>query len=440
MGHEATRQRHVETLLDRLPAHIDRLAWSADQLATWQADRLGQIVAHAIEHSPWHRDRLEPGAQLSSLPTMGKQDLIDHFDEIVTDPRLTQARVTEHLATLDAGDAYLFDEYHVVATGGSSGARTILVWDWEGWADCFLSLSRRNLVRPPVDSRPPVLAGVVGAHVSHMGAALMSTFSNPAIATHVVSATQPIDRIVDQLNTIQPTVLQGYPTMLRRVALEQRAGRLRIDPVQVLSTSETLTAETRDLLADVFEVEVANGYATSEAGGIASACGHGPWMHTNDDLSILEVENDRVLVTNLMNRVMPLIRYELDDLVVVDDVHCECGTSHRTVLDVRGRTSEIFRLGTVDVHPVVFSNALGAVGEVGDYQVRQRGDVIEVDVVAHGRLEVDALVARVERALADAGARVKVCLRTVAEIPRHPVTGKATRYLPDRAQRPPGEA
>lgn len=79
--------------------------------------------------------------------------------------------------------------------------------------------------------------------------------------------------------------------------------------------------------------------------------------------------------------------------------------SHGTVLDVQGRTSEIFRLvdGT-EVHPVLFSTAIGANRGVADYQVR-----------------------------AGAGPATKVCLRTVDEIPRHAITGKAARFIPERS-------
>ena len=102
------------------------------------------------------------------------------------------------------------------------------------------------------------------------------------------------------------------------------------------------------------------------------------------------------------------------------------------VLDVDGRTSEIFRFGDADVHPVVFSTAIGADRGVADYQVRQRGEGVEVDVVPTAELDLDRLVDAVERGLAAAGVEAKACVRTVDEIARHPVTGKATRFIPER--------
>lgn len=103
---------------------------------------------------------------------------------------------------------------------------------------------------------------------------------------------------------------------------------------------------------------------------------------------------------------------------------------------VQGRTSEIIRLvdGT-EVHPVLFSTAIGANRGVADYQVRQRGEVLEVSVVPAGRLEAGSVVVVLERHLRDAGAPpgTVVAVRVVDEVPRHPVTGKAARVVPDRS-------
>ena len=53
---------------------------------------------------------------------------------MVTDRRLTLDLVEGHLAGLES-DAYLFDEFHAVASGGSTGRRGIFAYGWEEWAD-----------------------------------------------------------------------------------------------------------------------------------------------------------------------------------------------------------------------------------------------------------------------------------------------------------------
>ena len=127
--YETLRQRHLMRMLEVMPEQLAHLTRPRDQLLVEREAALRAIVAHARSHSPWHRARLEPvapegltAAGLRALPVMTKQDLMDHFDAVVTDPRLTRDGVEAHLDALTT-DAYLFDEYHVCASGGSSGRR-----------------------------------------------------------------------------------------------------------------------------------------------------------------------------------------------------------------------------------------------------------------------------------------------------------------------------
>src|SRR6516164_1296049 len=83
------------------------------------------------ERSPWHRQRLRDidaaaftEDDLPSLPTMTKDDLMDNFEAVVTDPRLTPDVVGAYVEDLPE-NLYLFDRYLVVASGGSSGRRGV---------------------------------------------------------------------------------------------------------------------------------------------------------------------------------------------------------------------------------------------------------------------------------------------------------------------------
>src|SRR5262245_39806306 len=137
--YETLRQRHFARLFEVLPELLAGITRPPDQLRAMREDALRAIVAHAKERSPWHGARLadvDPGrlteAGLRSLPSMTKDDLMTHFDEIVTDPRLTRDTVEAHLDGL-ATDAYLLDEFHACASGGSSGRLGAFVFDFEGW-------------------------------------------------------------------------------------------------------------------------------------------------------------------------------------------------------------------------------------------------------------------------------------------------------------------
>src|SRR4029453_14111318 len=104
-------------------------------------------------------------------------------------------------------DAYLLDEFHVFASGGSSGRRRVFVGDWEGWKLYTLTLVRfvfRDTLENPDLARDPVEAVVAAEKASHMTGA--TTFLPPH-PVHRFPATLPLPEIVAGLNRGGPTLL-----------------------------------------------------------------------------------------------------------------------------------------------------------------------------------------------------------------------------------------
>src|SRR5947208_852827 len=104
------RRRHVEALAARVPDEIGKCAWSLDRLHALRDERLRSLLRVAKERSPWHARRLRrvdprtiSGDDLSAIPPMTKADLMAHWDEIVTDRRLTLDLAESHLVRVASG-------------------------------------------------------------------------------------------------------------------------------------------------------------------------------------------------------------------------------------------------------------------------------------------------------------------------------------------------
>src|SRR6266487_1947329 len=130
---ESDRQRHLRAFADRLPVESERLTWPLERLHHLRDERLRALLQTAKARSPWHQKRLVgvdvdavTGAHLAAIPTMTKTDVMEHWDEIVTDRRLTLELAEAHLERVAAeGPAYLLGDYQVVTTGGSTGRRGV---------------------------------------------------------------------------------------------------------------------------------------------------------------------------------------------------------------------------------------------------------------------------------------------------------------------------
>src|SRR4051812_7225418 len=150
---DADRQRHLRAFADRLPLEAERLTWPLERLQRVRDERLRALLRTAKARSPWHARRLAgvdadavTGTDLSDLPSMTKADVMERWDEIVTDRRLSLELAEGHLGrVVSEGPAYLLAEFQVVTTGGSSGRRGVFVWDFEGWLSFALSRDRTTL-------------------------------------------------------------------------------------------------------------------------------------------------------------------------------------------------------------------------------------------------------------------------------------------------------
>ena len=261
------RARLQEDLLAHYDELIARTSWQRDRIRHHQRERLRALLRHAAARSRFHAerlggidlDRIAPD-DLSALPVMTKADLMASFDDVLTDDRISLDRAEAALAEVDEEPATLQDSVLVLASGGSSGPRGVFVLDPPAGRQFLGSLSRALVARIRAMGGPPPgglrLAMVAAASPVHATAAAISATAGDRLPFHFepVPVTLPVTEMVERLNRIQPAVLYGYPTALAQLAAEQTAGRLRIRPMSVTSTSETCTPELRAAIRAGFPV------------------------------------------------------------------------------------------------------------------------------------------------------------------------------------------
>jgi phenylacetate-coenzyme A ligase PaaK-like adenylate-forming protein len=422
---------------------MGQLRWSAAQLRSERERRMRVLLATAKERSPWHRQRLRDidaatftEDDLPSLPTMSKDDLMDNFESIVTDGRLTRDVVDSYVEDLPE-NLYLFDRFLVVASGGSSGRRGVFVYDWEEFVTLCCQVGRWMAMRPMALPNANLWAPR-GAHLSWMAA---QVFPRPG-GENRISPTLSLAEIVTQLNALQPKTLSGYASTLALLAGEARSGRLAISPIAIVTCGEPLRAEVRAGIEAVWPVHVYNYYGMSE-GVYAFPCQAGDAMHLPDDLHYVEPVDDanrpvppgtpaaKLLVTNLYNQTEPLIRYEVTDQLVVLPEPCPCGMAMRRIDSVVGRSDETLTYrGGVRVHPVTIEAPLERHRHVVEYQVIQTEKGVRVRFRANGVVDPSEISASIETELRGCGlVDPEVSLEQVPELSRQ-ASGKFKRFVP----------
>jgi phenylacetate-coenzyme A ligase PaaK-like adenylate-forming protein len=283
-----------------------------------------------------------------------------------------------------------------------------------------------------------LIAAGSGVHATR---ALASLFAGDFVDITSISATDPIETVVAEVEKKQPMILQGYPSVIRRLAEEKLAGRLMISPMAVTVTSEPLTADARACIDEAFGVGVSDMFGSSE-GVLGVSPPDDPAIVLASDTAIVELVDEhhqpvepgvpsaKVLVTNLANQVQPLIRYELTDSFVEQPSRAPDG--HLRVA-VAGRSDDELHYGDgVVVHPLAVRTVMVKVPEASEYQVRQTPDGVDIAVVASAALDTERVRGAVADELERAGLRepsVHVRVVSAADIERHPETAKTKRFI-----------
>lgn len=379
-------------------ALIKHECWPRARLEELQQRRLADLLDWVTQRSPFYREyrsthRLGPPYDLQDFPILDKQTYMKHFDQIVTDPRLRLSQLQEHMARI-SGDEYYLGKYRVLTTAGSSGQKTVVVFNRKEWSiQEAASMRIAGMMGVlPFSMRRPTIVTIGSPSPLHDSYRLPLSMDVGLYRYYVLPATAPIEELVERLNYIQPQMLRGFPSMIGLLMTEQLQGRLHINPSIIAGGGEPLPSELRKQLQAVWQSSVFDIYGTQE-GLRAMECNPGQGMHIFEDLGIVEVVDEenhqvpdgtlghKILFTSLFGFTQPVIRYEISDMMVLAPESCPCGQPFRRILAINGRNDDVLYLQgrtgrKVAIHPVHFWNVLESFADIRQYQVVHEPDGI----------------------------------------------------------------
>lgn len=159
-----------------------------------------------------------------------------------------------------------------------------------------------------------------------------------------------------QIISTRPALLEGYVGALVEFADYVEDRGLRLTGLRaVATTAAPLTEEVRTRLQQVFGAPVYDEYRGSELGWMAGECRQQQGLHVFSDMRRIEVLDaddqpvpagviGNIVVTDLTNRVQPLIRYRLGDRGAMTAEACACGVTLPVMAKPEGRTTDVLRL------------------------------------------------------------------------------------------------
>ena len=179
-----------------------------------------------------------------------------------------------------------------------------------------------------------------------------------------VPLTEPIERVVEIANEIQPDVIVGYGGWLHQFFRTVAARELTLHrPTVVMYMGEALPFGGRAFIEEHFGARVMSRYNAVESFKIGFFCEEGDGFHVHDDICHVRIVNDRgqsvpageqgrIVVSNLINRASVLLNYPIGDVAALTDRVCACGRTFRLLSELEGRVEDMLLLpGDRFVHP-----------------------------------------------------------------------------------------
>jgi putative adenylate-forming enzyme len=328
-------------------------------LETYQQAQLDQMQKRLVRQSPYFARFA--GTPWSKWPLMDKQVMMRNFDSMNT-AGLKLDRVLDTASQAEQSRSFspTVDGYTVGLSSGTSGSRGVFVVgarEKNRWAGIMLA---KALPRG-------LFAGERAALFLRANSNLYTAVRAPFLKFEFFDLLAVWEDHLERLERYNPTVIVAPAQVLRRLALEQQAGRIAITPARLLSAAEVLEQQDRELITSVFGPVLGEVYQATE-GFLGVTCAHGK-LHLNEEFihvepEWLDKEHRRFvpIVTDFSRETQPVVRYRLNDVLVASHEQCPCGSATRVISAIEGRCDDMLRLSAKDGSLVeVFADAISRV-------------------------------------------------------------------------------
>jgi phenylacetate-CoA ligase len=438
MFHNRSLHRHVvypailrfrgEGALFSILGDLARSQWDPveDQLQR-QSERLRVLLNHARHNVPYYRDRWpvvtssshqDPRSQLADLPLITKNDLQKHSGELLARHRF--GRTTRKTTGGSTGEPVT-----IVKSRRATAHERAAMWLGYGWYGVRIGDRSARFWGVPFSSRGRAAAA---AGDWGMNRIRLSAFAFDDVALY---------RYWDRCRQFKPDYFHGYVSMLEAFAayLETRGiDGTALGLKAIIATSEPLTRPQRERLERTFGAPVRSEYGCGEVGPIAYECGHGS-MHLLVDNVLVEFlkpdgshagtgESGEIVVTDLHNYSMPLVRYRLGDIGTPGD-SCDCGRGYPVLGALLGRSYDFVQTPDgIRYHGefflYIFEDLRRAKAPIRQFQIVQSGPhEIEVIIVPDVGFE-SSTAETIKRQIGSKLQQMQVTIRKVSFIERTP--------------------
>ncbi|MCU0104614.1 hypothetical protein N7603_02975 [Acholeplasma vituli] len=392
---------------------INQLQWKAIQ----------KMLEYAKANSPYYQNQYQnidivTLEDFQKLPTINKQIMMEHFTDLNT-CGLNKEDVMNYAVQKELNKDYLGyyqDKYVVGLSSGTSGNKGLYITP--------KSMTKRLpgvfLARGGIELKELPLRILFCLRVFSQG---FDDINAPLLKLKYISTMTPVLDVIQKMNQDNINLWMAPPSFIRQVLPFK--DQIRIKLKKIITYAEVLSAADKAQFEAAFNTKVVEIYQASE-GQMASPCklGH---LHINEDMVYIELydQNNRLIttpnvvghkmiVTNLINFAQPLIRYEMNDMIVLDSP-CPCGSHFRKIKQIIGRSDDNLWFYDQNHEPrIVYSDLFSRwiiteSDQIREFQVTQKAiSKLEITLDLIGDFDPKQLERRLLKELNELGLSVEI--------------------------------
>jgi len=409
--------------------------WPRSRINVFQLERLRFLLIHAYDNTQFYKRRFD---EADFNPRK-----FQHISEIDRIPFLTKNQIRSHLQSMIARN-YPKSRLRASATGGTTGVKMEFFLDkdcispkeaalyrFERWAGWDIGDSMGLVWTAQQD------------YVGHWTAkAKMKNklFGRQVVFPAAIMNEEMVSSYVDELVCKRPVMIRAFTSPLYEVAKYIIEYCVNLELKGVITTGEPLYDFQRSVISRAFNCGVFDSYRSREAGPLAQECEEHDSMHINAESLYMEIvpaeglENPEpgmgeIVITDLLNYGMPLIRYKMGDMGILSDKLCACGRGLPLLKKIAGRSSDM--LYTPDKKQItagslvlyLVDEAPGLTGQMQIIQDKLNHLIIRATSDPAPTTEIIEYQKRTVESLF--GKKMKVSFETVSTIPRE----KSGKYM-----------
>lgn len=331
-------------LVGKYLREYEKMQWQTpSQIADYQTAKLKKLLQHAYKNTTYYKqlfrennisvNDIQTLEQLQKLPITTKSNIVEFSKEIQSNKKffLTSNKTTGG----STGQAVT-----ITKNSDALARERAATWRAYKWAGVGIGDKQARFWGTPLTTKNKLFYKAV------------DYISNRTRLSAFNINKQSLQNYYHELTALKPAYLYGYVSMILDFAafiLENNYTPLASLKC-IITTSEALSQESRLIIESAFKVKVFNEYGCGEVGSIAHECEYGN-MHIMADNVIIETDTStspdgtsgQIIVTDLHNYAMPLIRYNIGDFATLSDKPCLCKRGLPIIKKIHGRAYDVIK-------------------------------------------------------------------------------------------------